>query len=137
LILLNSFLVFFLGIVLGSFANVCIHRLPKNKQVTIGRSFCPKCKKKIVWYDNIPIISFLSLNRKCRKCKKKISIQYPIVEILNIINQELKMTGLKKKLTYGTVITGGGAELKNLNFLAFFFLCYFFIIRILFKSNYF
>jgi leader peptidase (prepilin peptidase)/N-methyltransferase len=50
-----------------------------------GRSFCPKCKKKIVWYDNIPIISFLSLNRKCRKCKKIIPIQYFLVEILNIV----------------------------------------------------
>ena len=50
-----------------------------------GRSFCPKCKKKILWYDNIPIISFLSLNRKCRKCKKIIPIQYFLVEILNIV----------------------------------------------------
>jgi len=82
LILLNSFLVFFLGIVLGSFANVCIHRLPKNKQVIIGRSFCPKCKKKINWYDNLPLVSFLILNMKCRNCNKKISYRYFIVELL-------------------------------------------------------
>jgi leader peptidase (prepilin peptidase)/N-methyltransferase len=82
LILLNSFLVFFLGIVLGSFANVCIHRLPKNKQVIIGRSFCPKCKKKINWYDNLPLVSFLILKMKCRNCNKKISPRYFIVELL-------------------------------------------------------
>jgi leader peptidase (prepilin peptidase)/N-methyltransferase len=82
LILINSFLVFFLGIVLGSFANVCIHRLPKNKQVIIGRSFCPKCKKKINWYDNLPLFSFLILKMKCRNCNKKISPRYFIVELL-------------------------------------------------------
>ena len=82
MILLNSFLVFFLGIVLGSFANVCIHRLPKNKQVIIGRSFCPKCKKKINWYDNLPLVSFLILKMKCRNCNKKISSRYFIVELL-------------------------------------------------------
>ena len=69
----------------GSFANVCIYRLPLEKSVVGGRSYCPKCKKKIAWYDNIPIISFLSLNRKCRKCKKIIPIQYFLVEILNIV----------------------------------------------------
>ena len=82
MILLNSFLVFLLGIILGSFANVCIHRLPKNKQVIIGRSFCPKCKKKINWYDNLPLFSFLILKMKCRNCNKKISPRYFIVELL-------------------------------------------------------
>ena len=82
MILINSFLVFFLGIVLGSFANVCIHRLPKNKQVIIGRSFCPKCKRKINWYDNLPLFSFLILKMKCRNCNKKISPRYFIVELL-------------------------------------------------------
>ena len=82
MILLNLFLVFFLGIVLCSFANVCIHRLPKNKQVIIGRSFCPKCKKKINWYDNLPLVSFLILKMKCRNCNKKISSRYFIVELL-------------------------------------------------------
>ena len=56
----------------GSFANVCIHRLPKEQGVVSGRSHCPKCKKQIFWYDNIPLISYLLLGGKCRKCKKKI-----------------------------------------------------------------
>ena len=82
---MDYFLIILAGAVLGSFANVCIYRLPLQKSIVGGRSFCPKCKKKIVWYDNIPIISFLSLNRKCRKCKKIIPIQYFLVEILNIV----------------------------------------------------
>ena len=68
----------------GSFANVCIHRLPKDQDVVSGRSHCPKCKKKIFWYDNIPLLSYLLLNGKCRKCKKKISIQYSFVEFISI-----------------------------------------------------
>ena len=79
-------LVIILGALWGSFANVCIFRLPKEKGVVSGRSHCPKCKKKIVWYDNIPIISFFLLGGKCRKCKKSISIQYVIVEAINIVS---------------------------------------------------
>jgi leader peptidase (prepilin peptidase)/N-methyltransferase len=72
-----------LGAIFGSFANVCIYRLPNNKKISKGRSFCPKCKKKINWYDNIPLISFLILGGKCRKCKKEISIQYFLVEVIS------------------------------------------------------
>ena len=78
--------VIILGALWGSFANVCIVRLPKNKGVVGGRSKCPKCKKQIVWYDNIPIISYLLLNGKCRKCKKPISFQYVIVELISAIS---------------------------------------------------
>ena len=74
-----------LGSLWGSFANVCIYRLPKHKGVVSGRSYCPKCKKNIIWYDNIPIISYLNLERKCRKCKKKISSQYVLVEIISAL----------------------------------------------------
>jgi len=70
----------------GSFANVCIYRLPQDKGVVAGRSYCPKCKKKIFWYDNIPILSYLFIQGKCRKCKKQISIQYLIVELLSVVS---------------------------------------------------
>ena len=70
----------------GSFANVCIVRLPEDKGVVSGRSNCPKCKKQINWYDNIPIISYFILNGKCRKCKKPISFQYVVVELLSIVS---------------------------------------------------
>ena len=70
----------------GSFANVCIYRLPINKNIALGRSFCTNCKKKIAWFDNIPVLSYLILRSKCRNCKKKISFQYFLVELLSILN---------------------------------------------------
>tara|TARA_A100001037_G_C15048391_1_gene588916 strand:+ start:114 stop:875 length:762 start_codon:yes stop_codon:yes gene_type:complete len=77
--------VIILGGLWGSFANVCIYRLPLDKGVVSGRSYCPKCKKQITWKDNIPIISYLLLTGKCRKCKKPISPQYALVEFLSIL----------------------------------------------------
>ena len=82
MIFFDLILVFIIGICLGSFANVYIYRLPKNKQAITGRSFCPKCKKTIRWFDNLPLISFLLLNGKCRKCHKPISLGYFIVELI-------------------------------------------------------
>ncbi len=75
-----------LGGIWGSFANVCIHRLPKEQSVVKGRSYCPSCKKEIKWFDNIPIISFIFLRGKCKNCKEKIKPTYFIVEILSIFN---------------------------------------------------
>ena len=75
-------LIILIGLIFGSFANVCIHRLPRDLDIIKGRSHCPKCKKKIIWYDNIPLLSSLILSFKCRTCKKKISKQYFIVELL-------------------------------------------------------
>ncbi|ADY73413.1 Prepilin peptidase [Desulfurobacterium thermolithotrophum DSM 11699] len=73
---------FIFGTIIGSFLNVCIHRIPKEESIITPPSYCPKCGKKIKWYDNIPIISYLILKGKCRNCKEKISIQYPLVELL-------------------------------------------------------
>ncbi len=75
-----------LGGLWGSFANVCIVRLPVDKGVVTGRSTCPKCRKQIKWYDNIPIFSYIFLGGKCRKCKKKISFRYVLVEIISILS---------------------------------------------------
>ena len=77
--------VIILGGLWGSFANVCIYRLPLDKGVVSGRSYCPKCKNQINWKDNIPILSYFLLSGKCRKCKKKISTQYVLVEFLSIL----------------------------------------------------
>ncbi|MFN0116966.1 MAG: prepilin peptidase [Elusimicrobiota bacterium] len=77
-------LIFFIfGIEFGSFANVCIYRIPRNLSVVFPRrSFCPWCKKSIAWFDNIPILSFLFLHGRCRSCHGVISVKYPIVELL-------------------------------------------------------
>jgi len=72
---------FFLGTAIGSFLNVLIDRLPKDKSI-MGRSHCDYCKRKLSAIDLIPIFSFLFLNGKCRKCKKKLSWQYPGIEVL-------------------------------------------------------
>jgi len=77
---------FILGSLWGSFSNVCIYRLPNNGNVAKGRSFCPNCKNKIKWFDNIPFFSYLFLKGKCRQCSKPISFQYFIVELLSAIS---------------------------------------------------
>ena len=81
----NFFLIFVIGAVIGSFLNVCIYRLPKNLDIIYTRSFCPKCKKKINWFDNIPLISFLILKFKCRCGKKFIPFQYFTVELISAL----------------------------------------------------
>ncbi len=74
--------VFIFGLAFGSFYNVCIYRIPVKKSLINPGSFCPKCKKKIMFYDNIPIVSYIILRGKCRYCQQKISITYPIIELL-------------------------------------------------------
>ena len=77
---------FVLGSIWGSFSNVCIYRIPNNKSVIINRSYCPKCKNKIGWFDNIPFLSFVLLKGKCRNCNKAIGLQYFIVELLSAVS---------------------------------------------------
>ena len=79
-------LAFILGSIWGSFCNVCIYRLPLEKNIIKGRSFCTSCEKQINWYDNIPLLSYIFLKGKCRCGKSKISLQYFIVELLSAIS---------------------------------------------------
>jgi leader peptidase (prepilin peptidase)/N-methyltransferase len=75
----------FLGLLFGSFANVCIHRIPREIPLGLkshGRSFCPHCESKVRWRDNVPVLSYILLNGRCRDCKQPISRRYPLVEIL-------------------------------------------------------
>jgi len=74
-------IVFILGLAFGSFLNCLVHRLACRKTV-LGRSFCPKCQKKIAWFDNFPLFSFVLLKGRCRECKEEISYQYPLVELI-------------------------------------------------------
>ncbi|MFH1959034.1 MAG: prepilin peptidase [Patescibacteria group bacterium] len=80
-ILVGIFL-FILGAVIGSFLNVLIYRTVQGESWVTGRSHCDHCQKKIAWYDNIPLLSFIFLKRKSRCCKKTISASYPVVEFM-------------------------------------------------------
>jgi len=73
-------IVILLGLVFGSFATALSYRIPRSLDWVSGRSKCTKCKKDISWYDNIPIISYILLNGKCRNCKGRISLRYPLIE---------------------------------------------------------
>lgn len=73
---------FIIGLLVGSFLNVLVYRINAAESFIGGRSHCPDCKNTIVWYDNIPLLSFILLNFRCRYCKKKISWQYPLVEFV-------------------------------------------------------
>ena len=74
--------VFLFGLIIGSFLNVCIVRIPSGKSIVLPASACPKCGLAIRPYDNIPVVSYLLLRGKCRGCKTKISWMYPLVELL-------------------------------------------------------
>jgi leader peptidase (prepilin peptidase) / N-methyltransferase len=81
--ILNAVYMFILGACLGSFGNVVIYRLPEKLSVVKPRSRCPKCKKMIRWYDNIPIASWIVLRGKCRNCRTPITVRYPVVESIS------------------------------------------------------
>jgi leader peptidase (prepilin peptidase)/N-methyltransferase len=69
------------GAAIGSFLNVCIHRLPADESVVTPRSRCPECSTPIGWRDNIPVVSWVALRGRCRHCRTRISVQYPLVEL--------------------------------------------------------
>ena len=74
-------IIFLFGLAVGSFLNCLIYRLETKQGFLLGRSFCPKCRHILEWHDLIPLFSFILLKGRCRYCRKKISIQYPLVEL--------------------------------------------------------
>lgn len=82
-VILLYIVIFLYGIVIGSFLNVVIFRAPKKENMVTTRSHCMSCGYQLAWYDLIPLFSWLALGGKCRKCKAKISVQYPLIEGLN------------------------------------------------------
>lgn len=75
--------IFLYGIVIGSFLNVCILRIPLKESIAKQRSHCMNCGYQLAWYDLVPLFSYIFLGGKCRKCKSHISLQYPLVEAIN------------------------------------------------------
>lgn len=78
-----STIIFLYGIIIGSFLNVCICRIPKKENIVTTRSHCMSCGYQLKWYDLIPLFSWLALRGRCRKCGERISVQYPVIEALN------------------------------------------------------
>ena len=77
-----AFVVFVFGLLIGSFLNVVIYRLPLGESIVFPGSHCPSCNAEIKWYDNIPVISYAMLRGRCRSCRAHISAIYPAVELL-------------------------------------------------------
>jgi len=74
---------FLFGITIGSFLNVCIYRIPHKEDIVKERSHCMSCGHTLAWYDLVPLFSYIGLRGKCRYCKTKLSMQYPVIEALN------------------------------------------------------
>src|SRR5262245_10042504 len=94
-----------LGLIVGSFLNVVIARLPEGKSVWGPRSACPRCQEPIAWYDNVPLLSFLALRGRCRRCRARISWRYPLVEAATGVAFTLAA------LRFGATIDGAAAAM--------------------------
>lgn len=81
--ILLGVVIFLYGIVIGSFCNVCIYRIPAKENIVKIRSHCMGCGYQLKWYDLVPLVSYAALGGKCRRCKQRLSVQYPLIEALN------------------------------------------------------
>ena len=98
-------MLFIIGLVFGSFFAALTYRYPKRISNFSGRSFCDNCKKQIAWHDNIPLLSFLLLGGKCRKCRTKISPRYPLIELATGIGFVLIGWNLCYLALFGTLLS--------------------------------
>jgi leader peptidase (prepilin peptidase)/N-methyltransferase len=80
--MLISFIIFIFGLLIGSFLNVVIYRLPQEESIVVDRSHCPSCETQLQWFDLVPVVSFLMTGGQCRYCEQNISWQYPVVELI-------------------------------------------------------
>ncbi|HVP47172.1 MAG TPA: prepilin peptidase [Bryobacteraceae bacterium] len=110
--MLESLLALVAGLLIGSFLNVCIYRMPRDLSVVRPRSFCPACEHPIAWYDNVPVLSYFLLRRRCRHCGAPIPVRYLIVELLTaalffLIVTALGLTAVAAKLCLLTALLVG------------------------------
>lgn len=78
-------LIAIIGLCIGSFLNVCIYRIPREESISFPPSHCTNCERRLQWYELIPVFSYIFLKGKCKNCKEKISIQYPLIELTNAV----------------------------------------------------
>jgi leader peptidase (prepilin peptidase)/N-methyltransferase len=110
--MLETILALLAGLLIGSFLNVCIYRMPRDLSIVRPRSYCPACEKPVAWFDNIPLASYLMLGGRCRNCRARIPIRYPIVELLTGILFAVSVAGLGvglpalKWCLYGALMVG-------------------------------
>lgn len=104
--LLFKFIVFMYGLLIGSFLNAWIWRIHTNRKVSKGRSMCPDCYHVLIWYDLIPLFSWLGLRGKCRYCHKPISIQYPLVELATALLWVALLMAVQTVNLYGWLLYG-------------------------------
>jgi len=126
--ILFNLIIFIFGTIIGSFLNVLIYRIPRGIGFVKGRSFCPKCKKQIKWFDNIPLFSFVILGGKCRNCKKSISLRYPLIEFITgiltvlIINNQLSIIKQYSIINFQTFFDFGSSLLVVYGLVVIFFI---------------
>lgn len=117
---MDYLIVILLGLCIGSFLNVCIYRIPKEESIGFPPSHCTSCGYKLKLYDLIPVLSYVILKGKCRGCKEKISIQYPIIELINgvlylliYLQYGVSMNTIKFMLLTSVMIVIGMIDLKT------------------------
>ena len=105
---------FIIGACIGSFLNVCIIRWPQERSVLRPRSRCPKCGNQLAWFENVPIVSWLALRGRCRCCDERISVMYPIIELVVALGWMFAVQYFGPSFTalrvaiFGTVLLGVG-----------------------------
>ncbi len=82
---LHTTILALLGLAVGSFLNVCVHRLPRGESLVRPASRCPHCGYELRWYDNIPVLSYLWLGGRCRQCRDRIALRYPALELVTLV----------------------------------------------------
>ncbi|MBE6066183.1 MAG: prepilin peptidase [Clostridium lundense] len=119
---MDYLIIFIFGTIIGSFLNVCIYRIPKNQSIAYPPSHCTNCKNNLKPYDLIPILSYILLKGRCRYCREKISVRYPIIEFLTgilyvlvYVRYDLTLDAIKYIIMVSILIVIGMIDLDTTN----------------------